>query len=153
MATFRAFNWIEDAVSLNDTLLDTSQRPAYLLRMIQRWLSFVLDMVTALLSVLVVTLSTQLRSDTGFTGASMVSIMSLGGTLANLIQTYTMLETSIGAVGRIKSFSQNTLPEDQPGEDIIPAISWPERGRIEIQGVSASYGYVKSASSSFAMSV
>lgn len=123
MATFRAFDWTDDAISLNNTLLNTSQRPAYLLSMVQRWLSFVLSMVVAVMILLVVTLSTQLRSNTGFTGASMVSLMSLGKTLANLIQMYTLLETSIGAVGRLKSFSKNTVPEDLPGEDVVPATS------------------------------
>jgi ATP-binding cassette subfamily C (CFTR/MRP) protein 1 len=139
VATYRAFDWSEDAISLNNTILDTSQRPAYLLSMVQRWLSFVLGMVVAVMAVLVVTLSTQLRSNTGFTGASMVSLMSFGKTLASLIQMYTLLETSIGAVRRLKAFSENTAPEDLPGEDIVPPISWPERGRIEMQGVTASY--------------
>ncbi|KAK5991347.1 ABC transporter FGM5 [Cladobotryum mycophilum] len=139
VATFRAFGWTEDAVSLNNRLLDTSQRPAYLLSMVQRWLAFVLGMVVAVIALLVVTLSTQLRSNTGFTGASMVSLMSFGKTLSSLIQMYTLLETSIGAVNRLKSFSENTESEDKPGEDVVPPTSWPEKGRIEIRGVSASY--------------
>jgi ATP-binding cassette subfamily C (CFTR/MRP) protein 1 len=36
VAPFRAFDWTDDAISLNNTLLDTSQRPAYLLSMVQR---------------------------------------------------------------------------------------------------------------------
>jgi ATP-binding cassette subfamily C (CFTR/MRP) protein 1 len=132
VATSRAFDWTEDAISLNNTLLYNSQRPAYLLSMVQRWLAFVLGIVVAVIALLIVTLSTQLRSNTGFAGASMVSLISFGKTSANLIQMYTLLETSIGAVGRLKSFSENTSPEDLPGEDVVPAASWPEKGRIEI---------------------
>lgn len=139
VATIRAFHWTEDAIALNTQLLDTSQRPAYLLSMVQRWLAFVLGMVVSVIAILVVTLATQLHSNKGFTGASMVSIMSVGKTLANLIQMYTKLETSIGAVRRLKTFSETTAPESLPSETIIPAVSWPEKGRIEVQGISASY--------------
>jgi ATP-binding cassette subfamily C (CFTR/MRP) protein 1 len=75
----------------------------------------------------------------------MVSLMSFGKTLAMLIQIYTLRETSIGAVGRLKSFSENIIPENLPGENIIPPTSWPERGRIEIKGISVSYRQVASS--------
>ncbi|KAK2605549.1 hypothetical protein N8I77_008378 [Diaporthe amygdali] len=147
VVTLRAFGRTEESISFNNTLLDTSQRPAYLLSMVQRWLAFVLGMVTAVIAVLVVTLATQLRPTTGFTGASMVSLMTFGRTLANLVQMYTLLETSIGAVGRLKSFNNNTAPEDLPGEDYVPPASWPEKGRIVISDVSATYGDPSSSSS------
>lgn len=137
--TLRAFGWTEDSILFNNVLLDTSQRPAYQLGMIQRCLSFVLDIVVAVIALLVVTLATQLRPSTGLTGASLVSIMSFGSTLAYLIQMYTLLETSIGAVSRIKSLSDRTAPEDLPGEDIQPPITWPERGIIRVKNISASY--------------
>lgn len=127
---------------MNNSLLDTSQQPAYLLSMIQRWLALVLGIVVAVLALFVVTLSTQLRTNAGFTGASLVSLMSFSKTLANLVQMYTLLETSIGAVGRLKSFSDDTPRESRPEEDVVPATSWPEKGRIEIHGVSASYRQV-----------
>ncbi|KAF6816591.1 ABC transporter [Colletotrichum plurivorum] len=139
VATIRAFGWSEDAVRQNNALLDTSQRPAYLLSLIQRWLAFVLGMVVAVLALSVVTLSTQLRSNAGFAGASMVSLMSFGKILANLVQMYTQLETSIGAVGRLKSFSDATPREQMDGDHWAVPASWPESGKIEVKGVSASY--------------
>jgi ABC-type multidrug transport system fused ATPase/permease subunit len=139
VVTFRAFGWVEDAVARNKVILDTSQRPAYLLRMVQRWLAFILSMVVATLALLVVTLSTQLRTSSGFTGASMISIMTLGKYVAAIIHNYTLLETSLGAVSRLKTFGETTATEDLPGEDVIPPSSWPERGMIEIKDVSASF--------------
>ncbi|KZL80509.1 abc transporter [Colletotrichum incanum] len=141
VTTFRAFGWTDDAMRLNSSLVNTSQKPEYLLSMVQRWLSFVLGIVVAMIAVLVVTLSTQLRSNAGFAGASMVSIMSFGRTLANLVEKYTLLETSIGAVARLKSFSEDTPREALPGEGVIPPASWPEKALVEIKGVSASYTY------------
>ncbi|KAJ5903786.1 hypothetical protein N7504_006169, partial [Penicillium tannophilum] len=146
--TLRAFGWTEDSTLFNNVLLDTSQRPAYQLGMIQRCLSFVLDIVVAVIALLVVTLATQLRPSTGLTGASLVSIMSFSSNLAYLIQMYTLLETSIGAVSRIKSLSDKTAPEDLPGEDIQPLITWPERGIIKVKNISASYSGTESAKNS-----
>ena len=140
MATFRAFDWVRPGILLNNELLDASQRPAYLLAMIQQWLSFVLGVVVAIMAIVVVTLATQLRSTTGFTGASLVTLMSFGDFLSDIIRAYTQLETSIGAVSRLKSFSENTKLESLPGEDVVPSESWPQKGRIDIKGVSATYG-------------
>ncbi|KAF4481557.1 ABC transporter FUM19 [Colletotrichum fructicola Nara gc5] len=119
LVTFRAFGWTDEATRLNSSLLDTSQRPEYLL----------------------MTLSTQLRSNAGFAGASMVSIMSFGRTLANLVEKYTLLETSIGAVVRLRSFFENTPREKLAGEVVVPPASWPEKALVAIKGVSASYTY------------
>ncbi|KAJ5096778.1 hypothetical protein N7456_007499, partial [Penicillium angulare] len=138
-ATLRAFDWTEESVLLNNELLNSSQRPAYLLDMIQRWLSFVLDMLVAVIALLVVTLVTQLHSSVGLTGASLVSIMTFGKTLSNLVRMYTQLETSIGAVSRIKTFSDKTPSEDLLGEDQQPSASWPEKGKITVKHMSASY--------------
>lgn len=120
-------------------MLDTSQRPAYLLAMIQQWLVVTMQLMVAGLAVVLVTLATQLRANSGFTGASLVTLMSWGETLSSLVRFYTQLETSIGAVSRIKTFSEKVSPEDLEGEDIEPPEEWPETGRIEINGVSASY--------------
>lgn len=141
LATFRAFGWIPASVAANNAFVDTSQRPAYLLAMIQRWLAFALDVVVAILAVVVVTLSTQLRTGagTGFTGASMVTLMTFGPALTGLIRCYTSLETSLGAVSRLKAFSETVKPESGDGEDVVPDEQWPARGQIEIQGVSATY--------------
>lgn len=80
-----------------------------------------------------------MRSNAGITGASLVSLLSFSDSVTNLIRSYTLLETSLGAVARLRSFSENVKPEDQPGEDVEPPESWPQNGNIEINDVSASY--------------
>lgn len=141
LATFRAFGWVPDGIVKNSNLLDNSQRPAYLLAMIQRWLAFTLDSAVAVLATVVVVLSTQLPSNTGFTGASLITFMTFGSSVTNLVRQYTQLEISLGAINRLKTFSEKVKPEKQPGEDIIPDESWPHKGEIKIRGVSASYRY------------
>ncbi|KAK4152002.1 canalicular multispecific organic anion transporter 1 [Chaetomidium leptoderma] len=140
IATFRAFGWVQEGIDQNYRLLDTSQRPAYLLAMIQRWLALTLQLVVAVLALAVVTLATQLRSNTAFTGASLIALMSFGDGLTQFIRFYTLLETSIGAVSRLKAFSENVKPESKEGEDVVPPKEWPLKGGIEINGVSAAYG-------------
>ncbi|KAH7271040.1 P-loop containing nucleoside triphosphate hydrolase protein [Fusarium solani] len=139
VATIRAFGWQDLDISHNHHLLDTSQRPAYLLGAIQQWLISTLHLVVTGLAVLLIALATQMRSNAGITGASLVSLLSFSDSVTNLIRSYTLLETSLGAVARLRSFSENVKPEDQPGEDVEPPESWPQSGNIEINDVSASY--------------
>ncbi|KAH8666519.1 putative ABC multidrug transporter [Xylariales sp. PMI_506] len=139
IVTLRASGFIPEDRSKNIQLLDTSQRPAYLLQMIQNWLAVVLYLVVMVISVILTSLAIKFRSSSGFTGASLVTLMQLGEELTVIVMSMTQLETSIGAITRLKSFNENVTPEDMAEEDIIPAEDWPQRGRIDIKGVSASY--------------
>ena len=139
LATIRAFGWVHENTHLNRVCLDTSQRPAYLLAIIQRWLGFVLRLIVALIAVVVVTLATQLGSNTAFTGASLVTLMSFAEGLMYVITMYTLLETSIGAVARLKNFSEKVKPEGYgSSETLVPPPLWP-RGGIRLSNVSATY--------------
>lgn len=141
LATLRAFGWADAALDKNTQLLDTSQKPFYLLLCVQRWLTLVLDMIVAVVAVLLMSLAVILRSrvNPGFLGVAMVNIMNLNNTLTNLIEFWTLLETSLGAVSRIKEFTENTDSENLPGEDRTPPPEWPLRGDLEINGISAAY--------------
>ncbi|KJR86312.1 ABC transporter [Sporothrix schenckii 1099-18] len=150
LATFRAFGWVAPGVALNDRLVDRSQRPAYLLAMIQRWLTFSIQSVMVILSTTVVTLATQLRSNTAFTGASMILLMNFGDVLSFIMYAYTMLETSLGAISRLKTFSENVHGEsydDNADENVKPPLAWPTRGAIRLNNVSATYDDTSSDSS------
>nr|XP_036577471.1 ABC multidrug transporter [Colletotrichum truncatum]KAF6784469.1 ABC multidrug transporter [Colletotrichum truncatum] len=139
LATLRAMGFISADISVNNELVDTSQRPAFHLALIQGWLAFMLRAIVAVIGIAVVTLATQLRANSGYTGASLVTIMLLSDALTMLSAAYTSVETSIGAVTRIKTFQSTVKPESGPEEDVIPKENWPERGAIEIKAVSASY--------------
>ena len=139
ITTLRAFAWVSENRTHNTALLDTSQRPAYLLKMIQQWLSLVLQLTVAALAIIVVSLATQLSAAAGFAGASLVTLMSFGTEMMDLIIIYTTLETSIGAVARLRTFGEEVKGEDLDNEDVRPGEEWPEKGRIEMRDVSASY--------------
>jgi len=107
LVTIRAFGWEKEMEQRNMLLLDASQRPFYLLYCIQRWLSLVVDLMVAMLAVLLVGLIVKFRHnmDTGFVGVALINIMSFSMILAVVVQHWTMIETSVGAVSRIQVFS------------------------------------------------
>jgi ATP-binding cassette, subfamily C (CFTR/MRP), member 1 len=129
-----------DSISEFFRLVDGSQKPAYLLAMVQRWLLFVLQCIVACLAILVVTLATQVQSQTsGFTGASLLALMTFGDTLNYIIRWWTQLETSIGAVTRIKALADKVSPEGFNDQIRLTPPGWPALGEVEIKDVSASY--------------
>lgn len=86
LAHIRAFQWQSDNLAKANDLLDISQKPFYLLFMIQRWLTLVLDLTCAGLAFLVVTLAVQLRTSPGFTGVALVNIISLATNIADFVK-------------------------------------------------------------------
>ena len=125
----------------NHVLVDNAQRPFYLLFMIQKWLALVLDLIIAALAVLVVGIIVALRKDVsvGFSGVSLTQIMSLTGYVKLLIQFWTSMETSLGAVHRIKQFASDTPDEHETGEQSRAPESWPARGEVVLDDVCAVY--------------
>lgn len=145
LITVRSYSWAGTYTSKCIHLLDASQKPYYLLLCIQRWLVLVLDLVVAGLAVVIVGMAVGLRSqiDPGFLGLALVNMMSLSHALTNLVQHWTNLETSLGAIARIKDFAENTPVEGSPEESSGPLDPvWPSSGALSFEGVSASYGFV-----------
>ncbi|OAA56012.1 ABC transporter, sequence [Cordyceps fumosorosea ARSEF 2679] len=139
IVSMRAFGFVPEEIAKTADLLNASQRPAYLLVMIQQWLTLVLGIVVAALATGLTALATRLHASSGFAGASMVTLMSFGESLTMIVQFYTRLETSMGAVARLKAFGETVQPEDKGYENVIPAETWPQSGEIKIKNVSASY--------------
>ncbi|WZH49980.1 putative ABC multidrug transporter [Fusarium acuminatum] len=139
IATLRAFGFVAKDIEKNARLVDTSQRPAYLLVMIQQWLNLVLNLIVMVIAAILTSLAVRLHSNTAFTGASLVTLMNFGDSLSGIIIWWTKLETSIGAVARLKVFNEKVEPEDKQHEDLIPAEHWPQNGAVDIKDLSASY--------------
>lgn len=141
LATVRAFSWQQTYIARNHELVDGSQKPFYLMYMLQRWLSLVLDVIIGSLAVLVVGVAVALRDSVspGFTGVSLTQIISFTSYLKLMIMFWTQMETSIGAVARIRQFNADTPNENLPDEDNEPPPQWPDEGRLHISNLSASY--------------
>lgn len=141
VATIRAFQWQDKLNEKNHQLLDRSQRPFYLLFTVQRWLTLVLDLVVAAIAVLLVILVVALRGTlaAGGVGLALLNVIQFSQTIKLLVSFWTTLETQIGSVARIKSFTESAVPEDLPEEDQQPPPGWPSAGAIEFRNLSASY--------------
>ncbi|KAI9640923.1 hypothetical protein NHQ30_010764 [Ciborinia camelliae] len=143
LATIRAYGWQSALQKQNHDLMDAAQKPFYLLACIQQWLAFVLDILTAVLVVIVVVFAVTVRSSMtgGDVGVALVNIVSTNQALAMLIISWTGLETAIGAVSRVRSFSRDTPSEIRSDVEEIDLEEWPSSGTISFENVSASYRY------------
>ncbi|KAI9929684.1 hypothetical protein MW887_001160 [Aspergillus wentii] len=125
LTTIRAFGWQRPKVTKNNEYIDSSQKPYYLLYIIQCWLGLILDMTVAGLATFIMALATQLPSS---------SAGSLGVSLF-----WAHLETSLGAVARVKRFEEETPSEHLPDEKMEPPEMWPMKGDIRFSDVAATY--------------
>jgi ATP-binding cassette subfamily C (CFTR/MRP) protein 1 len=141
LATIRAFQWHSSFHTSFLNKLDASQKPNYLLYMIQQWLGLCLALTVAGVAMILVTFATQFnkQSSGGQIGVALISVMGFSSSLAALISHWTILETSIGAVTRLKQLELEVKPEDLPSESVIPPSSWPKTGSVVYEGVYAGY--------------
>ncbi|KAG4437467.1 hypothetical protein IFR05_007049 [Cadophora sp. M221] len=138
--TIRAFGWSESVLKRILELVNANQRPYYLLLSVQRWLVLTLNLVVAALVIILVGLGVALRDrvSPGLMGVALVMMTSLGQMMADLIQAWTLLETSLGAVSRVKTFSQDTPNENNGGgENRDPGNCWPSAGAVEFSNFTA----------------
>ncbi|CZT07287.1 related to multidrug resistance protein [Rhynchosporium agropyri] len=105
-----------------------------------RWLNFVLDVMVAAIAIIIMTLAIQLEATSaGALGVSLVDILSFSRDLNYLIRTWTDLETSLGAISRVRSFKAETPCEHLPDENSTPPAQWPCEGHVRIEGLTSSY--------------
>jgi ABC-type multidrug transport system fused ATPase/permease subunit len=144
LVTLRAFGWQYAMERKNIELLDYSQRPFYFMFAIQRWLTLSLDLVVAGIAVLLIVLVVTLRGSLsmGYVGVALLNVIMFSQSIKLLVTFWTNLETHIGSIQRIKHFTTNIKPEDQPGEDGDVPPNWPSTGAVTFNSVSAAYRYV-----------
>ncbi|KAG2731322.1 hypothetical protein G9P44_005738 [Scheffersomyces stipitis] len=143
--TIRAYNQGVRFDFINNANVDCNLQTQYMLRSINRWLMFRLQLIGSL----------------GVLGAGLLALMTiftaspLTSSMAGFIMTYALevtvslkmmvrqsaeVETSIVAVERCLEYS--TLPVEEDIENktlIVPPIQWPNRGSIEFVNYSTRY--------------
>ncbi|GKT91859.1 ABC transporter [Colletotrichum tofieldiae] len=139
-ATIRAFRWQAEYQGCNYGHIDTSQRPNYAQGCIQAWLALVLNLVVAALAVVLVStvVTWHEKFSASSVGVSLVMVIGFSEVLARLLQTWTKLESSVGAVARVRRFVTETETEVVAGKAPLPA-SWPSAGTLRFSNVVASY--------------
>lgn len=129
ISTIRAYNWESPFLEESQSILNHSQKPFYMLFCTQQWLALVLDLVVGAIAVILVGITAS--SKDSFSGASigvaLNLILTFNQSLTQAIKSWTMLETSIGAVSRVQSFVQNTPSENnrQSSSQSVPGHDWP----------------------------
>ncbi|EMD95327.1 hypothetical protein COCHEDRAFT_112393 [Bipolaris maydis C5] len=139
LPTIRAFGWQEYVEKKAKTLLDRSQRPFYLLFAIQRWLTLVLDLLVAAIATILIILVVTLRGklSAGYVGVALLNVVLFSQNIKLLISFWTQLETHIGSVARVKSFTTDPITENKEGEDRVPPPHWPSSGHVEFKNIEA----------------
>ncbi|CZR52737.1 related to multidrug resistance protein [Phialocephala subalpina] len=141
LETIRAFTWRRQTIDENILRVSNSQRPDFLLLSLQRWLNIVLDLLAAALASSVVAIAVIFRGriSGGQVGVGLNIMLVANTTLLKLVENWTTLEISLGAVARLKGLEKETSSEGTGREDFEPDMSWPSKGGVEIKDITASY--------------
>lgn len=146
LETIRAFGWSTAAIQANILSVDNSQRPEFLLLRLKNWLNVILDLLAAAIAISVIAFAVTLREN--ITGAQVgiaLNIMLVANsTLVKLIESWITLESSLGAISRLRTLENTTPGERQRVGSIELPEKWPSNGHIEFKNINASYQYVNS---------
>lgn len=136
----RTFGWSEAQLQRNLALVDESQKPYYQMFCAQRWLVLVLDLtITAVVAIIVaVALNVENSSSPASVGLAYVTMINFGGTIAGVVQRFTEMEIALGSISRTRAFVEDT-PREKSSDLVKVSDSWPEKGKIQFQGVTAKY--------------
>lgn len=107
--------------------------------MLQTWLRTMLNLCIAVVASVFVGIASQLPTSTGLVGVALVTFMSAGDMLGNVIQSYTALQMSAVALNRLKFLQDGVPREDEPEKDVSPPECWPAAGEVRLETVSVAY--------------
>ncbi|KAH8689022.1 putative ABC transporter [Talaromyces proteolyticus] len=140
LETIRSFGWSKVAIENNIRIVDNSQRPEFLHMCLQRWLNVVLDILAAAIATGTVALAVAFRGHVrgAQVGIALNVMLVANTTLLKLVESWISLETSLGAIARLKTLEEMTLSEGIKNESLEPP-NWPSRGEIQLKDVTASY--------------
>lgn len=147
--------WEEQFTNSMIEKLDNSQVPYYYLFCAQRWLQVVLDLMVAALAIVVMGVAVRLRASTdpGLLGLSLNNVLGLNEILTILLQFWTQLEVSLGAITRTKKILASTPSERKPMLQVPLSESWPAQGQVDIRDVDAHYSGTKPVLSKVTLSI
>ncbi|EGP90788.1 putative ABC transporter [Zymoseptoria tritici IPO323] len=139
--TIRAFDWTNAARRANIKAIDTAQRPELALLDLQRWLNLILDLLSGSIAIGVVSMAVSLRETVSGAqiGIALNSMLVVSSTLLKLVESWTTLETSMGAVGRLMELEETVPAEEGEGQDVQVMKAWSVEGRIEFRHVTVAY--------------
>lgn len=124
--------------------MEHSQRPEFLLLCLQRWLNVVLDLLAAGVATTAIIIAVVFREHVSGAqvGIALNIMLVANTTLLKLVENWTILEISLGAIARLKVLEKTTPLEGGSNWSIEPPENWPSSGQIEFKDITAAYQYV-----------
>ncbi|THV47959.1 hypothetical protein BGAL_0277g00120 [Botrytis galanthina] len=141
LETIRSFGWSNAVIEDNIASVDNAQRPEFLLLCLQRWLNVVLDLLAAAVVTSVIALAVAYRDHVSGAqvGIALNIMLVANTTLLKLVESWTTLEVSLGAIARLKTLENMTPLEGGMAQTLEPVASWPSKGNVEFKNITASY--------------
>ncbi|KAI0521679.1 putative ABC transporter [Xylaria bambusicola] len=141
LETIRTFGWSGDVTRENIDKVDESSRPEFLLLCLQRWLNIVLDLLAAAIATTVVVTAVAFKGHVSGAeiGVALNTMLVTNTTLLRLVESWALLETSLGAIARVKTLENMTPFEGGRVPGLDPAPDWPQKGHIKLKQVTAAY--------------
>ncbi|KAI3328394.1 putative ABC transporter [Ustulina deusta] len=141
LETIRTFGWSGDVTRENIVKVNDSSRPEFLLLCLQRWLNIVLDLLAAAIATTVVVIAVSFKGHISGAqiGVALNTMLVANTTLLRLVENWALLETSLGAIARLKTLENMTPFEGGRVLGLDPALDWPQRGHIQLKHATASY--------------
>ncbi|POR33873.1 Uncharacterized protein TPAR_05932 [Tolypocladium paradoxum] len=135
IVTIRSFGWQSALESKNLGSLNYSLRPFYMLLCLQRWLNLlVLELIVSAIAIGLIGVAVTWSDTTpgGEMGVALNLILVAITTLVRLVESWTSLEISLGAISRLKAIELRTAREDQPWENNEPDPAWPRKDDLHL---------------------
>ena len=140
IVTVRAFRKQADFYTSNLRTLANSNRVAWPILVLNRWLSVRLELVSSIVVLAAAVLVTVVfHTAPGLAGLAITSALSTTSYLTWMIRETTQLEVNMNAVERLLEY--DPLPEEKPAivEDNRPKDSWPKRGKVVVSDLWVRY--------------
>jgi hypothetical protein len=94
---------------------------------------------SALFGIIVLTVYLRKSTTGSQRGVSLNMILAANTTLLRLVESWTTLDISLGAIAHLRLMEQKTPREDQLWEHHSPRKGWPSKGTIKIKNITVSY--------------
>lgn len=110
---------------------------------LKRWLAVVMDLLASGIAVIVITILVKFKGSVNGAqvGLAFNIILVMNTTLLRLIESWTSLEVTLGAVYRLRQFDAETPQEGFPTENLQPGSGWPTSGAVSIENLQVAYKY------------
>lgn len=141
VTTIRAYGVGDRFLQDNLTKIDANNRPFFYVWVMNRWLSFRVDLIGALVTLCasVLIISRVDRLDAGLAGISLSYAINFSEAIPWIVRQSTLLEMSMNSVERVIEY----LEVDREAPSIIehsrPPVNWPSKGEIEVKDLSLRY--------------